>query len=196
MQKNTEEHSVRLPSKGVSMKSTDIIDPVFDKEQGPDTNVVSRTVYGKVRGLSSAPIYVIIRILLDGPDTDAFVIAHSFDPLYGNKTIEQMAAREAFQCDWNYERDGSPCFDPISEDGVSEKPLPCGRFIMWDEPEEKDDCGMPSPDSNVIDSITVYDCYRPESSTRKALCRYKLMKSQPSMEDYMMMETAGDLKFL
>lgn len=186
------EPSMRLPSKGVSMRETPVEDPVFKYEPGPSTDVVARCPNGRVRGRSSAPIYVLFRVQLDGPDTDADVIGHSFDDIVGHTTIERMAAREAFGRDWNYQKDGSPAFDPIRDDGTT-RPPPPGRFIMWDDIQPDID-GIPS---DCRGCVTVYDAYHPETpDTRKAISRYKLMVSQPTLEDFMLMETAGDLKFL
>ena len=168
----------------------DGVEPVFDDKVSHD--VVERCPNGKIKGRSTAPVYVIIRINLDGVDTDADVLGYSYGPDYGCPFMETVAARDAFGKFWNY-KDGSPCFDPIKDDG-SERPLPTDRFLMWDEIEEDYD-GIPSV---TIGSLTIYEAKAEGDSeiARKPIRRYKMMQAQPSLNDFMSIETEGDRKFL
>jgi len=172
----------------------DDVEPVFDEKVSHD--VVERCPNGKIKGKSTSPIYVIIRINLDGVDTDADVLGYSYGSDYGCPFMEMVAARDAFGKFWNY-KDGSPCFDPIKDDG-SERPLPDGRFLMWDEIEEDYD-GIPSV---TIGSLTIYEAKEetkpgePDNTVRRPIRRYKMMQAQPSLNDFMAIETTGDRKFL
>lgn len=169
------------------MVCADNVEPVFDESTSHD--VVARCPNGKIKGRSTAPIYVIIRINLDGTDTDADVIGYSYASEYGNPFMENIAARDAFGKFWNY-KDGSPCYDPVKDDGT-ERPFPEGRFIMWDE-VDPDYEGIPSV---TVGSITIYEAKEADKN-RRPIRRYKMMQAQPTINDFMSIETAGDKKFL
>ena len=172
------------------MVCADEEEPKFDEKVNHD--VVSRCPNGKIKGKSTAPIYVIVRIDLDGVDTDADILGYSYSPDYGCPFLENIAARDCFGKFWNY-KDGSPCFDPIRDDG-SERPLPEGRFIMWEEIEPDYD-GIPSV---TVGAITIYEAKEEakKEEDRRPIRRYKLMQAQISPNDFLAIETAGDRKFL
>lgn len=171
------------------IREEEVKDPDYDEDikTGKCMKVMDKCTQGRARGLSSNPIFVVIRVELDGADTDADVLGYSHSEDYGCPFIETIAARDAFGTFWNYKKNGSPCFDPIADDG-SERPLPNGRFIMWDEPDE------PNPDGLMEmtrASLTIYEA----GTDHKPIRRYKLVMAQPTINDYMAMETAGDLLF-
>jgi hypothetical protein len=172
------------------IRSEEVKDPDFEKEiaEGRCRPVMDKCKNGKVRGRSSAPIYVVIRIDLDGADTDADVLGYSYSEDCGCPFIETVAARDAFGAFWNFQKNGSPCFDPIADDGSTRQP-PTGRFIMWDELEESADPDN-LPDTTKA-SLTIYEA----GDDHKPIRRYKLVMAQPTINDYVQMETAGDLLF-
>lgn len=178
--------------KGAMIRSTKVEDPVFEEDPAK-TNVLARCPNGKVRGRSTAPVYVVIRINLEDADNvDADVIGYSWDPDIGMPFIESIAARDCFGKWWNADKYGSAVYDPVRDDGT-EAPVPPEKFMMWDEIEG--DCdGMLTP---TAASLTVYDMFRPETpDVRKPLRRYKLACAQLTIKDYVAIETDGDRKFL
>lgn len=173
------------------IRATKIEEPVFETDPRK-TDVVERCPNGKIRGRSTSAIYVVVRINLDGADTDADVIGYSWDPDYGCPFMESIAARDCFGRWWDAAKYGSAVFDPVRDDGT-EVPLPAEKFMMWDEPDEEDD-GIPP---STVAAITIYDMFRPETpGTRRPLRRYKLERAQPTIRDYVAIETEGDRKFL
>ncbi len=150
------------------------------------------TCGGTIRGRSTASLYVVIKIDLDGPATDADAMGYSYDKEYGCPFIETIAARDCFGKFWDFKGQGSPCFDPIDDDGNT-RPLPKRRFMMWDELDEEspEDC-IPR---TIAASLTIYD-YDAESATHRAARRYKLCMVQPTIDDYVAIETEGDKLFL
>lgn len=180
------------PHSGI--RNADDEEPRFDDSKCHD--VVARCKNGTVTGRSTAPIHVIIRINLNGRDTDADVMGYSYSPDLGLPYMELIAAKDAFNVFWDYRKNGSPCFDPIRDDG-SERPLPSGRFMMWDEFEDDLD-GMPKV---TLGSITLYEAADPDTDptkpdSHKPFRRYKFMTAQPTINDYMAIETVGDRKFI
>lgn len=169
------------------VRNADDEEPVFDDTV--EHNVVKRCQNGVVKGRSTAPIYVIVRIHLAGEDTDADILGYSYSPQYGCSFMEAVAAKDAFGTTWDYKH-GSPCFDPVTDDG-SLRAFPQGRFIMWDEPEEPCD-GIPSA---TVGSITVYEADK-GMEQRETIRRYKFMQAQPTLNDFLAIETEGDRKFI
>ena len=175
------------------ISSVEIADPKFDDDVEHD--VVARCPNGKIQGRSSAPIYVVIRIDFDDEGTDADVVAYSYDTDLGCTFIETIAARTTFGKFWNFKTNGSPCFDPICDDGSVRDP-PNGRFMMWDEIEQ-DDADVPD---TTKASLTIYDLDETGSTNSKPkykpIQRYKLCIAQPTINDYVAIETTGDKFFL
>lgn len=164
------------------------VDPKF--EEGPEHDVVARCPNGKIRGRSSAPIYVIMRVDMENPDEiDADVIAYSYENDLGSRFVETIAARDTFGKFWDFGAHGSPCFDPFRDDG-SQRDFPPGRFMMWDEPEDE----APECPRSTISSLTIYDGDAPGKP--RAIRRYKVCLAQPTINDYIAMETEGDKLFL
>jgi hypothetical protein len=154
----------------------------------PEHDVVAKCPNGKLKR-NTAPIYVVIRVDVDGADTDADVIAYSYDADFGSKFIEQIACRETYGKFWDYKKDGSPCFDPYTDDG-EERPFPDGRFMMWDETtleDETDEAGMPMP---ATPTLVIFD-----GPDHHAIRKYKLSLAQLTINDYMSIETEGDRFF-
>ena len=152
----------------------------------PEHDVVAKCRNGKKK-LSTSSIYVVIRVNLQGVDTDADVIAYSYDADLGSKFVEQIAATEVFGRFWSYEKDGSPCFDPFNIDG-SEKPIPKTKFMMWDEDtldDTVDDQGMPA---SACPTLLVFDGEVP-------IRKYKIALAQLTVHDLVSIETAGDQFF-
>lgn len=152
----------------------------------PEHDVVAKCKNGK-KHLSTSSIYVVIRVNLQGIETDADVIAYSYDPDFGSKFVEQIAATEVFGQFWDYDKNGSPCFDPFNDDGT-EKPVPSGRFLMWDEEtaEDKlDDQGMPIP---ACPTLIVFD-------GEVAIRKYKVALAPLTVHDLISIETEGDKMF-
>lgn len=170
------------------IKETKVEDPVFDEKRC--TDVVARCPNGKIRGRSTSSIFVIIRITIDGENSDADVIAYSYEGVFGSSFVELVAAKELYGRDWN-PSNGSPCFDPFREDG-SEKPLPPHKFMMWDEVDDDYD-GVPSM---VRYSLTVYGDEEEGRTDRRAIKRYKVTEAQLSLRDFVAIETDGDRKFI
>lgn len=145
-------------------------------------DVVARCPNGKIIGRSGADIYVVFRIDLEQMDADA--LAYSYDEDFGGKFIEQIACREVYGKFWDFEKMGSPCWDPYGKDG-QEMPKPKGKFMMWDEPEETAPDAMPVPKAICL---TVYDGER-------AVRRYKMATIGINVFDLIAMETEGDKFF-
>lgn len=135
-------------------------------------------------------IYVVIRINLEDEDVDADAIAYSYDTQFGSQFVEQIACRELYGRFWDHEKEGSPCFDPYG-DGGETRPLPRGRFMMWDDDGSSEDdlaTGLPKP---AVPSLTIYA----EAPEHKAIKRYKVAKIQLTIQDLMSIETEGDRFF-
>lgn len=141
--------------------------------------------------MSLKPILVCIRVNLAGRDTDADVLGFSRNLELGGTFLEIVAARDIYAKFWDHRKFGSPCFDPFT-DGGDLKPLPPGKFIMWDEIEQH-----PDIPSTTRASITAYDAAEPDTdpndlSKRKAIRRFKLSLAQPTIHDLMAVNTEGD----
>jgi hypothetical protein len=152
----------------------------------PEHDVVAKCPNGKKR-LPTASIHVVIRVNLQGIDTDADVIAYSYDSDFGSKFVEQIASTEVFGRFWNYEKNGSPCFDPLNDDG-SEKPMPKGKFMMWDLDsleETVDDQGMPV---KPCPTLIIFDGETP-------IRKYKVALAPITVQDLVSIETEGDKFF-
>lgn len=152
----------------------------------PEHDVVAKCRNGKKK-LPTAPIYVVIRVNLQGVDTDADVISYSYDPDFGSKFVEQIASTEVFGKFWDYDKNGSPCFDPFNDDG-SEKPLPKDKFMMWDEEsldERLDEQGMPI---GACPTLIIFDGEIP-------IRKYKVALAQLTVRDLVSIETEGDKFF-
>ena len=141
----------------------------------PKNDVVLRCKNGtRVRNTSC--IYVVFRIDCECVEPDAEVIAYSYDEDFGTAFIEQVASREVFGQFWDY-KNGSPCFDPIDDDG-NVKPLPTdSRFMMWD-----------SPSDDRPPTLSVFE-------KEKLVSRYKLATAYLTINDLMSIETDGDRFF-
>jgi hypothetical protein len=184
------------------IRNADNEEPRFDDgDEKKSHDVVERCPNGKIRGRSTAAIYVIVRVNLDsrgGGDVDADVLGYSYDANYGQPFMEIVAAKDAFNVFWSYEKNlgRGPCFDPVGDDG-EDKPLPAERFMMWDDIKEDLD-GVPSM---TVAAITIYEAAEAgtdpnDARTRRAIRRYKFMKAELTINDYMAIETSGDQKFL
>lgn len=174
------------------MASVPVEDPVFP-EAGPQTDVVARCPNGKIKGRSTAAIFVVMRINVEGVDTDADVMCYSHETQFAGRFMEYIAARDCFGQDWN-PKHGSAVWSPYRDDG-SDRPVPPGRFMMWDEQEEDID-GVPPP---TVCSLTIYDSAPEgyvEGDARTPIRRYKLVSTNITIHDYMAIETAGDTKFI
>ena len=123
-------------------------------------------------------VHVVFRVDLDPEGADASAIAHSYDADFGSQFIEQIACRELYGRFWDHEKEGSPCFDPV-EDGEP----PEGRFMMWDVPPDDGDEHLPS--------LTIYGPGPKHTAER----RYKIAKTQLTIQDLMSIETDGDRFF-
>jgi hypothetical protein len=137
------------------------------------------------------PLLICIRIDLAGKDTDADVIGYSRDVSLGGSFLEIIAARDIHGKFWDFRKNGSPCFDPIADDGTL-NPLPAGKFLMWDEIEQH-----PDIPSTTRASITAYAAAEDGSdpsdiSARRAVRRFKLSVAQPTINDLMATSTEGD----
>jgi len=159
------------------LKSVSIEEPDFETA----SDVVAKCPNGKIKNRSTSAIYVIMRIDLDGPDTDADVLGYSYDMEYGCPFIESIAARDAFGKFWDFKKQGSPCFDPLDDDGLPRAP-PAGRFMMWDL--------LDAEESLTAASLTIYQ------NSAKPLRRYKLCLAQPTINDFLAIETEKDKLFL
>ena len=127
-----------------------------------------------------------IHYYADCPDADA--IAHSYDPDFGSQFVEQIACRELYGRFWDYDKEGSPCFDPYG-DGGEMRTFPSGSFMMWDQQAEGDDeHGVPM---QVVPSLTIYG----EGPEHKPTKRYKVAKTQMTIQDLISIETDGDRFF-
>jgi hypothetical protein len=135
-------------------------------------------------------VYVIIRINLEGDCPDADALAHSYDPDFGSKFVEQIACREIYGRFWDYDKEGTPCFDPYTDDGEGMRPFPSGMFMMWDIEDDSDDpsTGVPKV---AVPSLTIYG----EGPEHKPMRRYKVAKTQLTIQDLMAIETDGDRFF-
>jgi len=179
------------------MRCADNEEPTFD--EGRCTDVSLRCPNGRLRGVSTAAIYTVLRVNMEGEEPDADVLGYSYSEQFGCPFIETVAARDAFGRFWNFSKEGSPCYDPYDDAGEL-RPPPAGRFLMWDEPEE-DDEGIPSP---TRASLTIYDAREGEPTgdvladlqKRKAIRRYKFVLTQPTINDMVAIETEGDKLFL
>lgn len=161
------------------------MDPALSKPP-PEHDVVAKCPNGKKK-LPTSSIFVVIRVNLQGVDTDADVIAYSYDPDFGSKFVEQVASTEVYGKFWDYEKNGSPCFDPVNEDG-SEKPIPQGKFMMWDEEsaeDKQDDSGMPIV---ACPTLIIFDGETP-------IRKYKIALAQLTVQDLISIETEGDRFF-
>jgi hypothetical protein len=141
--------------------------------------------------MSLKPILVCIRVNLAGRDTDADVLGFSRNLELGGGFLEVVAARDIYAKFWDHRKFGSPCFDPFTDEGDL-KPLPPGKFIMWDEIEQH-----PDIPSTTRASITAYDAAEPDTDPndlgkRKAIRRFKLSLAQPTINDLMAVNTEGD----
>ena len=170
------------------IKETKVEEPVFDEKRC--TDVVKRCPNGKIRGRSTASIYVITRLNIDGENTTSDVIGFSYEDKFGSQFVEMIAAKELYGRDWNYSN-GSPCFDPFREDGT-ERPLPTHKFMMWDEIEQDYDGVV----SMVSRSLTIYGEKEEGREDRRAIKRYLVSQAQLCLLDYIAMETDGDRKFI
>lgn len=155
------------------------------KDIDPEHDVVKKCKLGRKK-LPTNPIFVIIRVEIDGENSDARVIAYSYDSDIGSRFIEEIAAKEVYGRFWDIEKEGSPCFDPINENG-EEKPLPDGMFLMWDEDTgDLDEYG--NFDTGSSPALTIYN-------NGTAIARYKLSKAHININDLMTIETEGDRFF-
>ena len=135
-------------------------------------------------------VYVLFRIKLDKDYPDVDALAHSYDPDFGSQFVEQIACREVYGRFWDVEKEGSPCFDPYDDEGELRQ-VPMGKFMMWDVDEddaEDDEHGVPKV---KVPSLTIYD----EGPEHKAIMRYKVAKTQLTIQDLMSIETQGDRFF-
>jgi hypothetical protein len=133
-------------------------------------------------------LYVIFRINLEGDCPDADAVAHSFSPDFGSLFVEQIACKELYNRFWDHEKEGSPCFDIYDDDGEI-RPFPSGKFMMWD-PEDKGDDEHGLPKVNVP-TLTIYG----DGPEHKPIKRYKIAKTQLTIQDLMSIETEGDKFF-
>lgn len=134
-------------------------------------------------------VYVIIRINLEGEMPDADAIAHSYSSDFGSQFVEQIACREVYGRFWDHVKEGSPCFDPYVDGGETTRPFPSGIFMMWDPVDNIDDeHGIPR---NAVPTLTIYD----EGPIHKPIKRYKVVKTQLTIQDLMSIETDGDTFF-
>ena len=134
-------------------------------------------------------VYVIIRINLEGDCPDADALAHSYDQDFGSQFVEQIACREIYGRFWDHEKEGSPCFDPCG-DGGEIRPFPSGTFMMWDPEDYGDDeaTGIPKIKSPTL---TIYG----PGPDHKPVRRYKVARTQLTIQDLMSIETNGDRFF-
>lgn len=135
-------------------------------------------------------VYVVIVIDFDGKDgPDASAIAHSFSPDFGSEFVEQIACRQLYGRFWDHKKEGSPCFDPYGDDGEL-RAFPGGSFMMWDPQDDgvDDENGLPK---QSVPTLTVYG----EGPEHKPVKRYKVAKTQLTINDLMSIETEGDLFF-
>jgi hypothetical protein len=137
------------------------------------------------------PLLICIRIDLAGKNTDADVLGFSRNLDLGGGFMETVAARDIYGKFWDFRKNGSPCFDPFTDEGEL-KPLPVGKFIMWDELEQHPDI----PNTTKA-SITAYAAAEANTnpndlSKRQAIRRFKLSLAQPTINDLMATNTDGD----
>ena len=170
------------------MVNADDEEPTFD--DGVCHDVVERCPNGKIRGISTGAVYVVIRANLDGKYTDCDVLGYSHFPDFGSSYIEKVAARDCYGTFWDYKQ-GNPCFDPIAEDGSEREPPDC-KFMMWDESDMDRDV----IDTITVSAITIYAAKEAGEADRRPIRRYKLQKAELTIDDYMALETSGDQKFL
>lgn len=154
------------------------------KDIDPAHDVVKKCKFGKKK-LSINPIYVIIRIHIDGENSDAQVVAYSYEQDIGSRFVEQIAAKEVYGRFWDFEKEGSPCFDPIDSSG-EEKPIPEGMFLMWNGNDDLDEYG--DFDTSTAPALTVYNNGKP-------ITRFKVSLANININDLMLIETEGDKFF-
>lgn len=155
----------------------------------PSHDVVKKCKNGKLHRPVD-DVYVIFMIDLEGKDgPDVTAIAHSYSQDFGSEFVEQIACRHLFGRFWDHSKEGSPCFDPYDDNGEL-RSLPPGRFMMWDETDDTadDEHGLPQP---YVPTLTVYG----DLPDHKPVRRYKVAKTQLTIQDLMSIETDGDIFF-
>lgn len=135
-------------------------------------------------------IFVIIRIDIEQDDADAHAIAYSYDVQFGSQFVEQIACRELYGRFWDHEKEGTPCFDPYDDEGKM-RPLPRGRFMMWDDDGSSEDDAATGLPKVSTPSLTIYD----KGPEHRPIKRYKVSKVQLTIQDLISIETDGDRFF-
>jgi hypothetical protein len=169
------------------MAEADTPGPLSLKPDDPAHDVVEKCKNGKLHRPVD-DVYVVLRLTLDGDDIDGDVVAYSYNPDFGSTFVEQIACRQLYQRFWDYDKEGSPCFDPYNDDGELRK-FPSGRFMMWDAADDGDDeHGMPR---RVCPTLTLYG----DGPEHKPFMRYKVCTASLNIYDLMSIETEGDRFF-
>lgn len=200
------ESELPLETKHDNKGITDVGDmrPAFDDSK----DVVSSCPNGQLKDVCTSRIYVIVRIVNNAATgasmcpSDVTVLGYSYSPEFAAPYMEEVAARALYGSSYESMGKAFITFDPIDENG-DVKPLPTGRFMMWDEPNDDEDDGLfsrsqPMPSLSIYESLKEStDAGRPEPNIHRAvLVMYKADLADLTVNDYMAVETAGDRKFL
>ena len=156
----------------------------------PKHDVVLKCRNGRVRKPVD-DIFVIFRVDLESSEPDAIAVAYSYNPTYAMQFVVQVACKDLYGKFWDEVKNGNPCFDLYDTDG-SERPLPEGPFMMWDDDTLEDDVdeqGMPIPKTPTLN---LYG----DGPEHKTIRRYKIAQLQLTINDMLSIETEGDRFFV
>ena len=106
----------------------------------------------------------------------------------GAHFIETVTARDVHGKDWSYKLHGDPFYDPLNEEG---RPVPDGKFAVWDEDIEQDDSMLDRP-SSVVVSASVFSEPIGDDKERILLRSYKLCRINALVTDFVRATTEGD----